>query len=897
VHETGWRRPASIQRIRSLFRVLTRRRDFEQGMSEELRFHIEQYTDDLVRSGMPREQAARVIRKELGSCINIKADCREAFGVHFFDEFRRQLKYAARLLRKSPAFTATALLTLAVCFGANLTIFAVIDSVLLRPLPFPEPERLMMIFNTYPKAGVERDGSSLTNYYERRGRIPAFASLSIYRYATEIVGEPGSTEREPTLRVSADFFSTLGLGPAIGRTFTDDETTSDTDHVAILSDAYWRQRYSSDPNVLGKQIRVNSVSRTVIGVLPPSFRFLSSDARVFLPLASRPEDRAPSRRHSGGNVIQMIARLQPNAMLAQAQSELDAQNAALEVDDPQAKMIADAGFRSLVVPLRADHVAAVRPTLLLLEAGALLLLLIGAVNLVNLLLIRAGSRTKELAVRQALGAGWKYLVSEVIVETTLLTFAGGLLGLAVGAGGIQLLRALGADRLPLGSRIVFDARLAMVGLVAAVVMGIVFAVPVACFILRRHLGNALQSVSRGGTSARGAQILRHGFIVSQIALAFVLLVGAGLLGLSLQRVMAVSPGFQSDHVLTGQILLVWVYQDAERLIFFEKLLGKLDHLPGVVSAGVVDNVPFSGNIGKSAATVAGHVGGPGESARGHYSYGVAGDYFRTMGFSLRAGRFLTGDDSRRAERVCVVDEDFARYYWPHASAIGQRLWDGSEGGSDADAFTVVGVVGGVKQAGLTEAEAQGAIYYPYAYHTGGNVFVAIRTSLPPESLALTLQKLVREIDGDVPVGDIRSMDTRIADSLVARRSPALLAGLFSVIALLLTSIGTYGVLSYAVTQRRREIGVRIALGAQPGQIRMQFLSLSLRLLIAGTVLGLIGAWQAGLAMRSLLFQVPALHWAVLAAAACVTTVVCLAACLLPAQRAARISPLEALAEE
>ena len=887
-----------FKRLRSLFRVLTRRRDFEEGMSEELRFHIEQYTDDLVRSGMSREKAARVIREELGSPINIKADCREAFGVHFFDELRRQFSYAVRLLRKTPAFTATALLTLAVCFGANLTIFAVIDSVLLRPLPFPEPDRLMMIFNTYPKAGVDRDGSSLTNYYERRGRIPAFASLSIYAYGTEIVGEPGSTERFQTMRVSPDFFSTLRLAPAIGRTFTDEETTSETDHVAILSNAFWRQRYNADPNALGKQIRVNSVPRTVIGVLPPSFRFLSSDARVFLPLASRPENRAPSQRHSGGNVIQMIARLQPGATLAQAQSEVDAQNAALEVDDPQAKMMADAGFRSLVVPLRADHVAAVRPTLLLLEAGVLVLLLIGAVNLVNLLLIRAGGRVKELAVRQALGAGWKHLMSEVVVETTLLTFAGGLIGLAVGAAGIQLLRGLGADQLPLGSRIVFDARLAIVGLVAAIVMGMLFAVPVAGFHLRRHLGSALQSESRGGTSGHGAQILRHSFIVSQIALAFILLVGAGLLGLSLRRAMAISPGFQSDHVLTGQILLPWAdYSEAGRLNFAESLMDKLDYLPGVLSAGVVNNVPFSGNIGKSAATVAGHVRRPGESARGHYSYGVAGDYFGAMGFSLRAGRFLTADDSRRSQRVCVVDEDFARYYWPHASAIGQQLWDGPEGGKDAEAFTIVGVVGGVKQAGLTENEAQGAIYYPYAFRIGDSVFVAVRTSLPPESFALTLQKVVRQIDPDVPVSDLRSMDTRIADSLVARRSPALLAGLFSGIALLLTCIGTYGVLSYAVAQRRREIAVRIALGAQPGQIRSQFFSLSLRLLAAGTVLGLIGAWQAGRAMRSLLFQVPPLNVAVLAAAACVTAAVCLGACLLPSQRAAQISPMEALTEE
>jgi predicted permease len=887
-----------FKRWLSQFRVLTRRRDFEDGMSEELRFHVEQYVDELVRSGMSPEKAARLAHMEFGSLDTVKEDCREQRGLHLFDEFCRELNYAARLLRKTPGFTATALLTLAVCLGANLTIFAVIDSVLLRPLPFPAPDRLVTIFNTYPKAGVERDGSSLTNYYERRGHISAFTSLSIYKYGTEIIGEPGSTEREQTMRVSPDFFATLGLGPVIGRTFTEEETTSQTDHVAILSDTFWRQRFNADPHVIGRQIRVNSVPRTVIGVLPPAFRFLSSDAPVFLPLASRLEDRTPAQRHSGGNVIQMIARLGPDATLAQAQSEIHAQNTALEVDDPQAKMIADAGFRSLVVSLHADHVAAIRPTLLLLQAGAIALLLIGAVNLVNLLLVRASGRVKELAVRQALGASRGYVVSEVVVETTLLTLAGGLLGLAVGAGGIHLLRTLGADHLPLGSRIAFDMRLALVSLVAAIVMGIVFAVPVAWFNLRRHLGNALHSESRGGTSGRATQFLRHGFIVSQIALAFTLLAGAGLLGLSLQRAMAVSPGFQSDHILTGQILLPWAdYSEGARLTFIEKLMDSFGHLSGVLSAGVVNNVPFSGHSGKSAATVAGHVLRPGESARGHYSYGVAGDYFRAMGFSLRSGRFLTAEDSHRSERVCVVDEDFARYYWPNASAIGQRLWDGSEAGKDAEAFTVVGVVSAAKQAGLTEEEAQGAIYYPYAFRVGDSFFVAARTSLPPESLGLTLQKVVRQIDPNIPVNDLRSMDTRIADSLVTRRSPALLAGLFSGIALLLTAIGTYGVLSYAVAQRRREIGLRMALGAQPAQIRGQFFYLSLRLFSAGTIFGLIGALLTGRVMQAVLFHVPALSLSIFAGATCVMALVSLVACLLPSQRAARISPMEALAEE
>ena len=307
-------------------------------------------------------------------------------------------------------------------------------------------------------------------------------------------------------------------------------------------------------------------------------------------------------------------------------------------------------------------------------------------------------------------------------------------------------------------------------------------------------------------------------------------------------------------------------------------------------------MPLSGNSGKSAATVEGHVRLPGESARGHYSYGVDGDYFAAMGFSLREGRFLTADDSRRSTRVCVVDEDFARYYWPHTSALGQHLFEGSEATTDAQSFTVVGVVGAVKQAGLTDQTAQGAVYYPYALSTDDRLFVVVRTSLRPESLGLALQKVVRQIDPELPVNDLRSMDTRIADSLVAQRSPALLAGIFSLIAILLVGVGTYGVLSYAVAQRRREIGLRMALGARPGQIRSQFLAVALRLLVAGTILGTIGAWLTGRAMQTLLFQVPPLHVATLAAAAGIIGAVSLVACLLPSQRATRISPVEALAD-
>jgi predicted permease len=571
----------------------------------------------------------------------------------------------------------------------------------------------------------------------------------------------------------------------------------------------------------------------------------------------------------------------------------------MEADDPQARMMADAGFRSMVVPLHADHVAAIRPTLLLTQAGALFLLLIGAVNLMNLLLIRASGRLKELAVRQAIGASRRHVVNEVLVETTLLTLMGGLLGLAVGAGGIRLLAVLGAERLPLGARIAFDGRVALAALAGAIVLGLAIGIPIAWFRLRGHSADALQSESRGGTAGRAAQALRHGFIVAQIALAFVLLAGSGLLGLSLRKVMAVSPGFRPQNVMSGQISLpATSYPNGAALLALtEKLEDELGRQPGVRAVGVATNVPLSGISNKSAATVKGYKPPAGESLRGHYSYSVGGDYFSALGFTLREGRFLVAADSRRAERVCVVDEDFAHLYWPHGGAIGQRVFEGSEQRQDADAYTVVGVVGAIKQAGLVEDQNQGAVYYPYGHRPDRQIYVVTRTNLRLEALGTTLRDVVRKIDPELPVTDLRSMETRIADSLVARRSPALLAGLFSGIALLLTAIGTYGVLSYAVAQRRREIGLRMALGARPEQVRAQFVSLSLRLLAGGTILGVLGAWLTGRAMQAVLFQVPALDAAMLAGTAGILGAVSLVASLLPSHRAARISPMEAMTQD
>jgi predicted permease len=720
--------------------------------------------------------------------------------------------------------------------------------------------------------------------------------MAAYRDGTVIVGEPGATERIDVSRVSPDFFSTLALGPVLGRAFTDADTSYQTDDVAILTDGYWRERLGADPGVVGRSIRLNGVDTRVVGLLPPHFSFLSSRARIYVPLASNPDERAPRQRHSGN--AHMIARVGAGATVGDAQSQVDAHNANVEQDSPEARMMRDAGFRSIVVPLHADHVAAIRPTLLLLQAAVQFLLLIGAVNVTNLLLIRASGRVKELAVRQAIGASRHHIVTEVMIETIVLTLAGGLLGLAVSAGGIRLLAALGAGQLPLGARITFDLRVAAVAIAAAILLGAAIAVPIAWYSLRTHTLGALQSESRGGTTGTTVRRLRHALLVAQMALAFVLLAGAGLLGLSLEKVMALSPGFQAANVLSGQLTLPGRnYKDRAALLgFTERLGGELGHQPGVLAVGIATNVPLSGVSNMSAATVKGHTVRPGESLRGHYSYSIDGDYFTALGIPLREGRLLSADDSRRAARVCVVDEDFARYYWPHGGAIGQRLFEGSEEGADADAFTVVGVVGAVRQAELTDDQAQGAVYYPFGHHPDRSIFVAVRTSLPPESLGFSLQRAVRTIDAELPVNDLRSMQARIADSLVARRSAALLAGLFSVMALFLTAIGTYGVLTYAVSQRRREIGLRMALGARPGQIRRQFITLALRLLAAGTTLGVAGAWLAGRALQAILFEMPALHVATLGATAAVLALVSVTACLLPSHRAATISPMEALSE-
>ncbi|HEY3757459.1 MAG TPA: ABC transporter permease [Opitutaceae bacterium] len=812
------------------------------------------------------------------------------------DTLWQEVRGAWRFLARSPGFTVTAVATLAICLGANLTIFAVVDAVLVRALPFPEPGRLVTIFNAYPGAGVNRSSASMPNYFDRRHAIKAFTSLSIFQDSSAIVGEAGHPEIVQGARVSPEFFATLGVPLAMGRTFTDAELRYGPDQVAILTDEYWRNHFGADPKILGRTFLNDGLPQTIVGVLPPHFHFLGSKAEFFRPAASDLGDRTPANRHS--NNYTMIARLAPGITLEQAQAQMDQFNAVMLATDPYQKLIKGVGFHTTVASLHDDFVSSAKPILLLIQAGGAALLLIGCVNLINLLLIRASARSKELAVRQALGASRRALARTALTETGLISLGGAIAGVAIGAAGIGLLRSLAIERLPLGSEVGMDWRMVAAAAAVAILVAIGLAIPLVVVTMRGNLTRVLQTESRSGTTSRSAQRVRLAFIVLQIALAFMLLSGAGLLGLSLENAMKTQAGFSVDGVLTADVGLPWKnYRDnASRVAFVQRLLPAIQALPGVSQVAISTGLPFNGGINDSAVTVDRSVASPVDKVRAHYINAVAGEYFAVMHIPLLRGRLLEDSDLNSKTQVCVVDRAFAERYWPGQNPIGHRL-DQNVTLVDKEASTIVGVVAEVKQSELADSLDHGEVYFPYSNQANGGFSLVVRCSVPTAAVAPMLRTAVLKLDPELPLNNVRPMQSHIDDSLVARRSPAVMASIFALTALLLAAIGTYGLLSYAVSQRWREIGIRMALGALPGQIRGQFLFMGVRVLVIGAAFGLVFAWWTGHLMQSLLFNVPALPVGVLSISLVVMAVATLLAALIPVGRAVRVNPVVALRSE
>lgn len=814
------------------------------------------------------------------------------------------LRFALRQLLKNPGFTAVAVLTLAICIGANLAIFAVMDAILVRSLPLPHADRLVVIHNAYPASGVERGQATISDYFERRGNIDALESLSMFQEGTSIVGEKDAAHWIQSAAITPEFFQTLGISLAKGATFTDAEMNyGGRDLVAIITDEFWRDYFSADSNVIGRTFKVNGLPIRVIGVLPAGFRYLSTKAQTYHPHSHPRETRdldrytARAREHDG----QMVARLRPGRTLAEALAQLDVVNSRRLAQDPLSGTLKAVAYRPWVESLRTAHVSSVKSLVLLVQVGALFLLLLGGINLAGLLLIRASGRAKEMAVRQALGAGRGRMAREILTETTVLSFVGGVGGVLLAVMGLRMAQSLplGIDALPLGADIVFDSRTGLAAILVSATVGIGIGLPILWLHLRGSTNLSLQTETHGATTSHAVQRLRHGLIVTQIAAACVLLYGAGLLGISLKRTLDQSPGFKPEQVMTGDLMLPWQsYRgDSARAVFVFRLLDQLRALPGVSHAAVSSALPFT----KEGSTPSGilpegFAPTPGGNPRVHYISTVTSDYGRAMGIPLLKGRFIEDADSRNdAPKVAVIDKALAHTYWPGGDAIGQRFCTDPSVFNPQSAYTVVGIVGSVKQQELAETARLGAVYLPY---WGSAYFQVIaRTSASANAMGATLQKVVRQLDPGLPLADFKPMQKRIDESLVTRRSPAILAAVFAGVALLLAGIGVYGVLAYAVSQRRREVAVRMACGATPSLIGRQFLTLGAKLLVLGIALGTFGAWTAGRALQSFLVEIPPFHIFTSVVTVFAISLVTLLAALLPARRATQIHPMEALRHE
>jgi predicted permease len=820
------------------------------------------------------------------------------------DRLRQDLRLALRLLWKDRAFALTTLLTLSLCIGANSAIFTVVRSVLLRSLPYPESDRLVVMFDAFPGAGVERAGTSVPNYIDRRALTGVFDSVALYQFGGFRVGEGTGAEGVTSLRVTPSFFKVLRTRTARGRLFTEQEGTVGHERVAVLSQTFARRQPGGLDGIVGRELRLDATKYTVVGVLPEEFTFLDADVHVWVPLAFTDEQRGEDRRYSQSH--EAIGRLADGATLRQAQDRLDAMNAAyIERAGSLKQLLVNAGYRTVVTPLEADLVRNIRGALQTLWGGVVFVLLIAVVNITNLSLTRTSGRLRELATRHALGAPRGRVVRQLVTETTVLMIVGGVCGLALGYWSLGTLPSLGLADIPRAHEIQMDAAVVVFTLAVTLVLGVVIGAVPAMHIAGMSPGSLLRDDNRTGTTGRHAKYIRRGLVVAEVALAFVLLIGSGLLLASFRELLRVDPGFTAAHVLTGRVaLLAARYPDSAALkSYTDRALERIRALPGVAAAGVSSYLPFGWDGSSSVIIPEGHVMTPGESVVSPNQLYVTPGYLEALRVPLVRGRLFADSDAPPASPVVIIDEQLAHRFWPNADPIGRRMYlprspeEVAKPTPDTTWIRVVGVVKSVKLKGLVEGEEArvGAYYLPYASDPTRNIGFAIRTSATdPTTITNTVNGALTSIDPEMQLYDAFAMNERIERSLNPRRAPMLLSLGFGVVALLLASIGIYGVLAHQVGQRTREIGIRMALGSDTSRILRLILREGIVLVIPGLALGIAGAAALRGFIASQLYGVGPLDSRVMLLVTIVLAIASLIACVGPARRAARVNPVTAL---
>jgi predicted permease len=804
----------------------------------------------------------------------------------------QDLRYAFRTLRNQPIFSVIAILTLSLGVGANTAIFSVIYQALLRPLPYADTGRLVFVWNSYHGINLDKASVSIPDYIDRKTQAPAIEDATLFTARTANLNEGGNPEQLMSLAVTPSFFSTVGVRPFIGRPFSEEEARPDADRFVVLTYALWRSHYGSDPGIVGRDIRVNADAYRVVGVLPAEFEIPGRNIALLVPFAFTPAQMSDQGR--GNEFSQMIARLHEGATTAQLNDQMRViTQHVMERVPARADFMRASGFGGFAVPIRQELVGDLRTPLYVMQACVLFVLFIACVNVANLILMRASSRGRELAIRTTLGAGQWRIVRQMLVEGLVLALAGAAGGVLAGAAGLQALLTLGGDRLPMELHAHLDAAVLGFALVLAAVTGLVFGVVPAILVTRGNAAAFLKDDSVRGTASARTGAIRATLVVGEIAAAAALLIGAGLLMKSFERLQSVNPGFSSENVLTAQIALPRSrYPDSAAIVsFWSRATERAQAIPSVAVAGLTTNVPFNGNVGSGSYSIVGRVAAPGEPSPHGRQEVVGGEYFKAMRIPLVAGRLFNAGDTTTSPGVVVVDEYLVKKYFPDGSPLGHQI---QRGGPDSPKYTIVGVVGTINSIDLGQPVTKERLYYPVTQVPARAMALVLKTGLDPQSIVAQVRSAVRAVDPEQPISDVRTMEEWIGRSLQTRRAPTALLAVFGGVALVLAAIGIYGVLAFGVTQRAREFGIRQALGADRGSILTLVLGQGLKTVGAGIVLGVAAALVLTRYLQSLLFGVTARDVGVFAGVPILLFFVALAACYVPARRATAVDPVVAL---